>query len=85
MKKKEQTNSEAKAYTKHIEYLRSLTGAQRMEIAFELSDKARQELIDDIKKQHPEFTEQQVKVEIIRRCYGEKLANEVATAKGRKQ
>ncbi len=70
------------AYKKHIEYLRGLTGEQRLEIAFELSDKARQELIADIKKQHPEFTKQQLIIEIIRRCYGEKLAEEVATAKG---
>ncbi len=70
------------AHRKHIEHLRSLTPAQRAEIAFELSDKARQKLIDDIKKQHPEFTKQQLIIEIIRRCYGEKLAQEVAAAKG---
>jgi hypothetical protein len=69
-------------HKKHIEYIRSLTGEQQALIAFELSDKARQELIADIKKQHPDFTEQQVKLEIIRRCYGEKLAQEVAAAKG---
>ena len=70
------------AYKKHIEYLRGLTPAQRAEISFRLSDKARQELIDDIKKRHPEFTKQQLIIEIIRRCYGEKLAQEVAAAKG---
>jgi sorbitol-specific phosphotransferase system component IIBC len=70
------------AHKKHIEYIRSLTGEQRALIAFEMSDKARQELIDDIKKQHPEFTKQQLIIEIIRRCYGEKLAQEVAAAKG---
>jgi hypothetical protein len=69
-------------HKKHIEYIRSLTPSQRAEISFELSDKARQELIDDIKKQHPEFTKQQLTLETIRRRYGEKLAQEIATAKG---
>jgi len=80
--KESSPESESKANAKHIEYLRSLTGEQRAQIAFELSDKARQELIADIKNQHPDFTEQQVKLEVIRRCYGEKLAQEVTAAKG---
>ena len=80
--KESSPESESKANAKHIEYLRSLTGEQRAQIAFELSDKARQELIADIKKQNPDFTEQQVKLEVIRRCYGEKLAQEIAAAKG---
>jgi hypothetical protein len=67
---------------KQFEILQNMTGEQRAEISFELSDKARQELIDDIKKQHPEFTKQQLIIEIIRRCYGEKLAQEVVAAKG---
>lgn len=69
-------------HRKRIEYLRSLTPAQRAEICFKLSDDARQKLIDGIKKQHPEFTKQQLIIEIIRRYYGEKLAQEVAAAKG---
>ncbi len=40
---------------KHFDILRNMTGEQRAQIAFDLSDKARQELIADIKKQHPEF------------------------------
>ena len=70
------------AHRKQIEYLRSLTGEQRAQISFDLSNKARQELIDDIKEQHPEFTRCQVINEVIRRCYGEELAQKVATAKG---
>jgi len=59
-----------------------MTGEQRAMISFELSDKARQILIEDIKKQHPEFTSQQVMNEVIRRCYGEELFREIAVAKG---
>jgi hypothetical protein len=67
---------------KQFEILRNMTGEQRALIAFEMSDKARQELIADIKKQHPEFTKQQVIIEVIRRCYGEELSLKVAAAKG---
>jgi hypothetical protein len=67
---------------KQFDILQNMTGEQRLQRAFELSDKARQELIDDIKKQHPEFTKQQLIIEIIRRCYGEELSQKVAAAKG---
>jgi len=83
--KESSPESESKVHVKHIEYLRSLTGEQRLEIAFELSDKARQEIIADIEKQHPEFTRRQVINEVIRRCYGEKLFQEIAAAKGWKE
>jgi hypothetical protein len=70
------------ALRKQFEILERIGIEGRAEMIVELSDKARQELIDDIKKEHPEFTKQQLLIEIIRRCYGEKLAQEVATAKG---
>jgi len=75
-------NANIEEMQKQFETLQNLTGEQRLQIAFDLSDKKRQKLIDDIKKEHPEFTKQQLILEIIRRCYGEKLAQEVATAKG---
>jgi hypothetical protein len=70
------------ALRKQFEILERIGIEGRAEMTFQLSDKARQELIADIKKQHPGFAEQQVKLEIIRRCYGEELAQKVATAKG---
>jgi hypothetical protein len=71
-----------KAARKQFEIMRKMTGEQRMEIAFELSDKARQELIADIEKQHPEFTKRQVINEVIRICYDEELFREIAASKG---
>jgi hypothetical protein len=73
------------AMRKQFEILQNMTGEQRLQIAFELSDKARQELIADIKKQHPEFTKRQVINEVIRKCYGEELFREIAAAKGWKE
>ena len=66
----------------YFENLRNMTGEQRLELAFELSNKARQELIADIKRQHPDFTQRQVMNEVLRRCYGEELFREIAAAKG---
>ena len=66
----------------YVKTLKDLTGEQRLEITFKLSDMKRQRIIDEIKKEHPDFTKQQLQIETIRRCYGDKLADEVATAKG---
>jgi len=73
------------AMRKQFEILQNMTGEHRMKIAFELSDKARQKLIADIKKQNPEFTNRQVINEVIRRCYGEELFREIVAAKGWKE
>lgn len=64
---------------------KNMTGEQRALISFELSDKARQELIECIKKRHPEFRRRQVMNEVIRRCYGEELFREIIAAKGWKE
>lgn len=65
----------------YVKTLKNLTGEQRFEITCQLSDMKRQKLIDDIKKEHPEFAEKQVKLEVIRRCYGEELAQKVSASK----
>jgi hypothetical protein len=70
------------ALRKQFEILERIGIEGRAEMTFEMSDKARQELINDIKKQHSEFTNRQVMNEVIRRCYGEKLFQEIAAAKG---
>ncbi len=70
------------ALRKQFEILKRIGIEGRAKMTFELSDKARQELIANIKKQHPEFTKQQIKLEVIRRCYGEELSRKVAAAKG---
>ena len=70
------------AHRKQIEILRKIPPERRSLISFELSDNVRQNAIAGIKKQHPEFTKQQLIIEIIRRCYGEELSQKVAAAKG---
>ncbi len=73
------------AMRKQFEILERIGIEGRAEMTFELSDKAREGLIADIKKQYPAFTKQQVIVEVIRRCYGEELSQKVAVSKDRKE
>jgi hypothetical protein len=70
---------EAEEYVKTLN-VKDLTGEQRLIISCQLSDMKRQKIIDEIKKEHPDFTKKQVILEVIRRCYGEKLAEEVAAS-----
>ena len=58
---------EAEEYVKTLN-VKDLTGEQRFLISCQLSDMKRQKLIDDIKKEHPDFTKKQVILEVIRRC-----------------
>ena len=66
----------------YVKSLNNLTAEQRFEITCQLSDMKRQRIINDIKNERPEFTKQQLLIETIRRCCGENLALEFATAKG---
>ena len=75
---------EAEEYVKTLN-VKDLTNSQRFEITCQLSDMKRQEIIDGIKKEHPDFTKKQVVLEVIRVCYGEKLAEEVAASKSWKE
>jgi hypothetical protein len=73
------------ALRKQFEILERIGIEGRAEMTAELSDRARQKVIDDIKKELPDFTEKQVMLEVIRRCYGEKLAEEVSASKSWKE
>jgi len=51
---------------------------------FELRDNARQNAIAGIKKLHPDFTDTQIKMELLRRIAGDELFREIIAAKGLK-
>jgi hypothetical protein len=72
------------AHRKQMEILRRLSPERRALISFELSDNVRQIAIDGIKRMHPEFTETQVKRELLRRIVGDELYQKIAAAKGLK-
>lgn len=70
------------AARKRLEILRKMSPEERALVSFELSDNVRQNTIAGIKKLHPDFTNTQVKMELLRRMVGGKLFREIIAAKG---
>lgn len=72
------------AARKQFEILRRLTPQKRALISFEISDNIRQNVIAGIKKMHPDFTDTQIKKELLRRTVGDELSRKIIAAKGLK-
>lgn len=71
----EDTSPEARALL--IESYRAMTPAQRFKIALDASEAMRATIRADIAAQHPEASEEERQVLFIRRCFGDRLADEV--------
>ncbi len=52
---------------KQIEIYRRMTGQQRLQIAFELSDLTREIVRSNVRNYHPDWTDEQVEQEVVRR------------------
>lgn len=52
---------------KQIEIYRRMTGQQRLQIACELSDLTRELVRSNVRNYHPDWTDQEVEQEVIRR------------------
>lgn len=61
------TSPEAQA--KQDEILRAMTGEQRMTLAYEMSMFVREIMKEGIQRDHPDWTEAQVKRELLRRAF----------------
>ena len=72
------------AHKKQIEILRKMSPEKRALISFELSDNVRQNAIAGIKKQHPDFTDTQIRRELLRRMVGNELFFKIIAEKGLK-
>jgi hypothetical protein len=72
------------AHKKQMDILRKLPPEKRALISFELSDNVKQIAMEGIRMQHPEFTETQVRRELLRRIAGDGLYRKIAAAKGLK-
>ena len=72
------------AARKQIEILRKMSSQKRALISFELSDNVRQNAIAGIKKLHPDFTDSQIKMELLRRTVGDELFRKIIAANGLK-
>ena len=72
------------AHRKQIEILRKMSPRKRALISFELSDNVRQNAIAGIKTLHPDFTDAQIRRELLRRIVGNELFDKIIAAKGLK-
>lgn len=72
------------AARKQFEILRRLTPQKRALISFEISDNVRQNVIAGIKKLHPDFTDTEIKKELLRRTVGDELYRKIIAVKGLK-
>ena len=70
------------AHRRQIEILRKMTPEKRALISFKLSDDVRQNAVAGIKKMHPDFTDIQIRRELLRRTVGDELFRQIAAAKG---
>ena len=70
------------AHKKQIEILRKMSPEKQALISFELSDNIRQNAIAGIKKLHPDFTDMQIRKELLRRMVGDELFRKIIAAKG---
>jgi hypothetical protein len=52
---------------KQIEIYRRMTGQQRLQIAFRLSALSRELIRSNVRNYHPDWTDQQVEHEVVRR------------------
>jgi hypothetical protein len=55
----------------------AMTGAERVAIAFRLSAAARQLTMDGIRRRHPEYTDEQVRMALLRLLHGDELLRTV--------
>ena len=70
------------SHKKQIEILRKMSPEKRALISFELSDNVRQNAIAGIKKQNPDFTDTQIRRELLRRMVGNELFFKIIAEKG---
>jgi len=72
------------AARKQFEILRKLSPQKRALISFEISDNVRENAIAGIKKLYPDFSDAQIKMEVLRRMVGDELFRKIIAEKGLK-
>src|SRR5262249_8370023 len=60
-----------------VQAFRSMPAQKRLRMVFELSDSLRSIVAAGVRSRHPEFTAEQVKLEVIRLTLGEELFRKV--------
>ncbi|MDZ4701705.1 MAG: hypothetical protein SH809_18480 [Rhodothermales bacterium] len=64
------TDSSPEAVTVQMEIFRRMPGAQKVRVAMELSERVRKLACARLRSTHPEWTERQVMLELIRITHG---------------
>lgn len=70
-----------KAEEVQIEILKKMNPERRLEIALQLFETEKNLLMEGIKTRHPEYTEKEVKLALIRIFLGDKLFSKVYSPK----
>jgi hypothetical protein len=65
------------ALRKQFEVLQNMTGEQRLQIAFELSNNVRKLVEAGVKSRHPDYDERKVKLAVLRLTIGNKLFQQI--------
>jgi len=63
------TDTSPEARAKQDEILRAMSGEQRMTLAYEMSMFVRELMREDIRRDHPEWTEAQITRELLSRAF----------------
>jgi hypothetical protein len=67
-------DTDIEVFAKYYQVLANLSIEQKLNMFFELNENMRSLMISGIKMLHPDFTQQQIIYEIVRRVYGVNLA-----------
>ena len=65
------------AFRVMVEAYRAMPGSRKMEMAMQMSDDIMEVAASGVRQRHPEYTEEQVRLVLIRMRLGEKLFREV--------
>ena len=66
------------ALRRYLERLRATPPRERLERALRLSERARGATMSDVRRRHPQATQQELAVAFVRRVYGDALADRFA-------
>jgi hypothetical protein len=55
------------AFQKQIDVYRRMTGPQRLQVSFELYELAQEMVRSSVRRQHPDWDDEQVTAEVVRR------------------
>ena len=71
------TDTSPEAYAVQLELIRRMSPLQRLKKTFALSRQVKQMALNAIRRRHPEFDEDEVRLKFIEVTYGKTLADDV--------